>query len=53
MESRRIEIDLEKYKTELKNEYPFLEDKIINEFILYWNDFLQEYYFLFIEKEIY
>ena len=52
MESRRLEIDLSIYEEKLKNEYPFLEDTQIKEFISYWNDFLQEYYFLIIDKEI-
>lgn len=53
MESKRVEIDIEKYQNYLKEAYPLLDDKIINEFILYWNDFLQDYYFLVIEKELY
>lgn len=50
MESRRLEIDLEKYQNYLKEVYPLLDENIIKEFILYWNDFLQDYYFLFMEK---
>lgn len=52
MESR-VEIDLERYQNYLKEVYPLLDDDIIKEFILYWNEFLQEYYFLFMEKDIY
>lgn len=50
MENRRVEIDLSIYETRLKNEYPFLQDTQIKEFISYWNDFLQDYYFLFMEE---
>jgi len=52
MENRRVEIDIEKYQNYLKEAYPLLDENIINEFILYWNDFLQDYYFFFMEGKI-
>lgn len=52
MESKRVEIDIEKYQNYLKEAYPLLDENIIKEFIFYWNDFLQEYYFLAIEKDL-
>ncbi len=51
MENFRVEIDIEKYQNYLKETYPLLDENIIKEFILYWNDFLQDYYFLCIENE--
>lgn len=53
MESRRVEIDLEKYQNYLKEVYPLLDENIIKEFILYWSDFLQDYYFLFMINDDY
>lgn len=51
MENRRVEIDIEKYQNYLKEAYPFLDENIIKEFVLYWNDFLQDYYFLFMQED--
>lgn len=49
MESKVLELDLSIYEEKLKNEYPFLEDTQIKEFISYWSDFLIEYYFAIID----
>lgn len=51
MESRRVEINLEKYQNYLKETYPLLDENTIKEFLLCRNNFLQEYHFLFTEKE--
>lgn len=40
MESRIVEIDLEKYQNYLKEAYPLLDEKIINEFLIYWVEVL-------------
>lgn len=53
MESKRVEIDLEKYQNYLKEVYPLLDENHIEEFIFYWNDYLQEYYFLFMLNDNY